>query len=213
MDLESNIPPNQSETNVSFPLLPPVGERVSDKAKKGKRNRTAGHKAEINYANILKLLHPSIVTSRYASMHRDKVQKLDLTTIEVNDKMLVDFQIKNTSKIVDYHSVLESMQTPAAVVLHYYTKRVNQKFVPQGEYAILHTKTFVNLLANATIYKRIYEKIIEKSVYIDEVTKAEIQNELNTLLKYEEITKKEGILKPLKVRKIKNDDDIIPREN
>jgi len=117
----------------------------------GKRNRQAGHSLERTLAGVFRDIgFPHVVTTRSESRSRD-AQKIDLMNREerVNGRLPYNVQAKNSTLHLKYAKLLEEIpDVPGVmnVVIHKQTEKVNNRFVPRGEYAILYLKDFLTLI-------------------------------------------------------------------
>lgn len=123
-----------------------------------RNNRRAGHEYERKIATILRDsgLFPRAVTSRSCNRSRDN-QGVDLVNEDeaVNGRMDFNIQCKNSQDRQDYGKLLSSMPQGDIpnVVLHRHTHKSGNRFMVQGEYAILTQEEFISLVR----YKRGYE--------------------------------------------------------
>lgn len=117
----------------------------------GKRNRQAGHSLERSLAAVFRDIgFPHVVTTRSESRSRD-AQKIDLMNKEerVNGRLPYNVQAKNSTLHLKYAKLLEEIPNVPGVmnvVIHKQTEKVNNRFVPRGEYAILYLTDFLTLI-------------------------------------------------------------------
>lgn len=114
------------------------------------RNRTAGHNYERIIIKDLKILgYTSVVTSRAESRNMDNAG-VDIFDTKNGEKELpFHVQCKNTTQKVDYPKLLNSELLPKdkpTFIFHKKTKKVNTRFMPEGEYVIMKKEDFYKLI-------------------------------------------------------------------
>jgi len=112
---------------------------------KARNNRTAGNNYERFIVNELKARFPlfnKACTSRLESKSLDD-QKVDICFTPG-----FNFQCKNSKANLDYNEIINSMPVNENknVIIHRKTKKVNTRFVTQGDYVILKKEDFYKLL-------------------------------------------------------------------
>jgi len=77
--------------------------------------------------------------------------KVDLMNKDehIYGQLPLHFQCKTLSKGANYHKLLSEMPTPGCILHKLTSKSEGGKFMPQGEYAIMHVETLLNLLYKA----------------------------------------------------------------
>lgn len=131
----------------------------------GKRNRAAGHNFELLCARLFREVgYPDVVTSRSSNRNRDAL-KIDLVNRDevASGRLVWAVQCKNVKGHVKYGQLLEEMPTEVGikkVVLHKSTKKVNNRFVEQGKYAILYLDDFMDMVKRLKEYESREKKVL-----------------------------------------------------
>lgn len=116
----------------------------------GKRNKSAGHRWELDLIKRLKLIgFKHIASSRAVSKLRD-AQKVDIcnTDESIHGRLPYNIQAKTYAKNIAYPKILSEMPKgdEINVVLLKQTERVGDKFRPTGTYAILPMDHFFRVM-------------------------------------------------------------------
>ena len=118
----------------------------------GRRNKQAGNSYELNVAKALREHgFPHVITTRLGSRLLDS-QKVDLMNQDehINGRLPYNIQCKCLAKLVHYGKILEEMPKNSPqinVVIHKQTKKVGDKFMPRGEFAIMKADDFYDMIA------------------------------------------------------------------
>lgn len=109
-----------------------------------RNNRTAGH----NYERLVKKrLHDSGHTDAVTS--RSESRNMDNMGVDVFGHSLpIHIQCKNSVREIKYNKLLNEERLPKdkpLVIYHKKTKKVNSRFVMEGEYVIMKYETFNKL--------------------------------------------------------------------
>jgi len=137
--------------------------------KKTNRNRTAGHVWERTIVLVFKALDnivPEVGTARLLSKYYDD-RKIDIVTTVI-DKMQefgLAIQAKTTTIVAPYPKLLNELKVnlkklklvTIPVVFHKHTKRVGNRFMPKGNYAILDMEDFIKIFVKMSAYQKGYE--------------------------------------------------------
>lgn len=112
---------------------------------KTRNNRTAGHNYERAIVNELKARFPLFCKACTA---RSESKNLDDQKVDIAFTPGFNIQLKNSKANLDYNEILNSMPVNenANIIIHRKTKKVNTRFVTQGDYVILRKEDFYKLL-------------------------------------------------------------------
>lgn len=115
------------------------------KSSLGKRNKQRGNEYERRIANELNELGFNMVTSRSESKRTDD-NKVDL--IDLSNKLPCAIQLKRTTSTPSYFKIREESTVPneSFVLIWNKQKNVNDRFLSEGEVAILDKSFFYKLL-------------------------------------------------------------------
>ena len=116
----------------------------------GKRNKVAGHNWEREGCRMCHSVgYPHVATTRAESRNRDAL-KIDLMNSEedINGRFFLNVQCKNTSSSLPYGKLLEEMPDGKEIniIWHKQTRKVNDRFIEIGRYAILNLNDFLGIL-------------------------------------------------------------------
>lgn len=123
------------------------------------RNRTEGHRYEIEEARLLREsgLFPHVVTTRSENRTRDG-QKVDLINKDeiTTGRIEYNFQCKSSAQLIPYPQLLSEMPQVDGimnVVLNKQTKRAGTRFRERGRYVIINRDDFQSMMK----YRRGFE--------------------------------------------------------
>lgn len=151
----------------------------------GKRNKNAGGAWE---RTIVKKLDEygfkGLGTSRNISRTRD-AEKIDICAFDEDKdgRFPYNIQAKNLSKACNYPKVLSEMPEgrQTNVIFHKQTKKVGNRFMPLGEYAIAYLKDFLEIMSNLHKYQEAFELLNEYFDYIPDEEKEDVNKKLEEL--------------------------------
>jgi hypothetical protein len=145
----------------------------------GRRNRIAGQNFEREGVKAFSLFYPHVATSRNVSRVRD-AEKVDLAhTDEIAyGRFPYNLQYKNYSRPIAYQKLLSELPRINGIInaiIHKSTSKVGDRFIKQGEYAILPLEDFMKMVA----WRRGYEMLRE--AHNEGWTYEAIEQELKTI--------------------------------
>lgn len=149
----------------------------------GKRNKNAGHTWELQCVKKLdEAGFSGLGTSRNISRTRD-AEKVDICSFNegTEGRFEYNIQCKNLSKACNYPKLLSELPADGNqmnVIFHKQTKKVNNRFMPLGEYAILNLSDFIGMMSDIRKYKVAYETLND---YFDSIPDEEKEHVNSTL--------------------------------
>jgi hypothetical protein len=123
------------------------------------RNRTAGNNWERKLVDKFKKAgFKDVITTRLGSRELDG-KKIDIMNSNTSKegRLPYNVQAKNYAKSLQYGSLLEELPTEPGIiniVAHKQTAKVNGKFMPRGEYAILNLDDFMSMVTKLRAYEQ-----------------------------------------------------------
>lgn len=106
-------------------------------------NRRRGIRWELACINTIKYLFPKAVSSRTESRERDAAK------VDVCFTGNFNIQCKLSNKRISYDVILAEMpkeEEQINVIFNKFTRKVGNKFVPLGTYAILNLNEFIEMM-------------------------------------------------------------------
>lgn len=151
------------------------------------RNTNAGHVWERACVNkLIATGHfPHVVTSRLASRLRDN-QKIDICNSDEDlyGRLIYNIQTKTIQNQPNYQLVLDELPKIGGITnvfFHKKTRKVNDRFMPVGEYAFLELSDFIKMMADLERYKKGFKVLERYFDSIDDDFKVEVNKQLTEL--------------------------------
>jgi len=158
-------------------------------AGKANRNRNAGHGWEREMSTLLndQKVFPEVGTARELSRNYD-ANKIDIVTrvIEEMPDLGLAIQAKTTTVTSPYPKLLAELKSGMKVlglnllpvVFHKHTKRVGERFMPKGNYAIMYLEDFIPLYTKKTAFEKGFVLLQKYFDCIPDEDKPEINKQL-----------------------------------
>lgn len=127
----------------------------------GKRNKQAGSSWERLLAQKFRDIgYKDVITTRQGSRELDAL-KIDImnSTTSTEGRLPFNVQCKNIKGHLPYGKVLKELPKETGitnVICHKSTKKVNNRFVEQGRFAILYLDDFLEMIRRLKQYESIH---------------------------------------------------------
>lgn len=126
----------------------------------GSRSRRVGHGWERELAEMFRSIgYKDVITTRQGSRELDNL-KIDLMNSNTSKegRLPWNVQAKCVKGHLSYGKVLEELPTEQGIVnviCHKSTKKVNNRFIEQGRYAILYLDDFIEMVKKLREYEKV----------------------------------------------------------